>query len=75
MTVLEAVLSFAAILLLCDFIEPAIYQRANREKLETLCIEESPYKTYFDNVLTNILITLPIVLVFFVLFTLAEAVI
>ena len=75
MTVLEAVLSFAAILLLCDFIEPAIYQRVNREKVEAMCIEESPMKTYFDNVLTNILITLPVVLGFFVLFTLAEALI
>jgi hypothetical protein len=73
MTVLEAVLSFAAILLLCDFIEPAIYQRVNREKVEAMCIQESPMKTYFDNVLTNILITLPIVLGFFVLFTLAKA--
>jgi hypothetical protein len=73
MTVLEAVLSFAAILLLCDFIEPAIYQRVNREKVEAMCIQESPMKTYFDNVLTNILITLPVVLGFFVLFTLAEA--
>jgi hypothetical protein len=73
MTVLEAVLSFAAILLLCDFIEPAIYQRVNREKVEAMCIQESPMKTYFDNVLTNILITLPVVLGFFVLFTLAKA--
>ena len=72
MTVLEAVLSFAVVLILVDFVEPAIYQRANREKLDALCIEESPYKTYFDNVLANFMITLPIILVFAIFFTLID---
>lgn len=64
MTLVEAITCFAVILIFCDFVEPAIYQRRNREKVEALCIKESPLKTYFDNVITNVIITIPMVLVF-----------
>jgi hypothetical protein len=74
MTLLEAVGSFALVFILADFVEPLIYHRRNRERIEMFCIEESPYKTYFDNVVTNLLITLPIVLAFAVVVILVDAI-
>ena len=38
------------------------YYHKRREKVEATCIKESRIKTYFDEFLTNYLITLPVVL-------------
>ena len=59
-------LNFLLVLVVCDFIEPLIFHKRNRQKIEATCINEHPMRTYLNAVVVNLFVTLPFALVGFV---------
>ena len=43
-----------------------------RERIESTCVEESKLKTFMDEFITNLLITVPIYMVTFIVFTITD---
>ena len=63
---------FVLVLLFLAVLEAGIHHKKNREMIETLCIKESPWKTFTDNVIVNFLVLTPVLLGYYVIALITE---
>ena len=67
-----SLLTLLVLTLLVTLFPTILYYRKRRDKIEMTCIEESRLKTFADEYVSNLLISLPLVIMIYLIHTIME---
>ena len=65
-------LTLVVLTLLVTLFPTILYYRKRRDKIEMTCIEESRLKTFADEYVSNLLISIPLVILVYLMHTIME---